>query len=187
MTTNLAKVSTAVDLLVQTIEECISQERILPAVLLLYSGIDIVASLDRHDGEPTQGSFVRWLDSHLMPFASLPCTALDLYGARCGLLHANSSDSGLSRMGRAIPVFYAHGNASAATLQHWIDFVGRRAVAVYLPELVEAFKVAAKRFLEEVQADPMRAAVAAQVASGWMIPVATDELDAWRRAGEVGE
>ena len=61
----------------------------------------MASSLDRKEGEGTKAAFLRWCDSYLLASKALPCNSLELYGARCGVLHAGSPDSDLSRLGKA--------------------------------------------------------------------------------------
>ena len=67
------------------IETCIQDKRILPALMLIYSGVDILASLEQ--GKSTRSSFIKWVDEYLLKAHSFPCTSLELYAARCGILH----------------------------------------------------------------------------------------------------
>src|ERR1035438_9510843 len=74
--------------------ECLSA-----AVILIYSGIDAMAFLNMpaQQTDVTGGDFVRWVDRYV----HFPCqeqvSGLDLYGARCSVLHAHGARSNLSR------------------------------------------------------------------------------------------
>jgi hypothetical protein len=76
---------------------CLEKRRVLPALALLYAGLDIVASLERAPDERPKPAFLRWVNSYMKPDERLGCTAVELYGARCGILHASSAESDLSR------------------------------------------------------------------------------------------
>jgi|GEM_PF-596235 len=78
------------------------------AVILIYSGIDTMAYLsmpdDQEDVKPKD--FKKWADGYI----SFPCkeqvTGLELYGARCGMVHTYSISSRLSRQGKCREIGY---------------------------------------------------------------------------------
>jgi hypothetical protein len=47
------------------IEDCLQTRRFLPCLCLLYSGIDVVASLERRPDEGTKSAFVRWVEENI--------------------------------------------------------------------------------------------------------------------------
>jgi hypothetical protein len=63
------------DQLFQSIDDCISAKRTLPTLILIYAGIDVVAGLEKSPNEKTKLSFVRWVDSYMLPTGRIPCTA----------------------------------------------------------------------------------------------------------------
>lgn len=54
-------------------EDCLVQRRNLPALLLLYTAIDIVAGLDRpaKKKDATRADFRAWVDEFLLPGSGL--------------------------------------------------------------------------------------------------------------------
>ena len=86
---NLAKLVAAIDL-------CVEQKFIIPALMLIYAGIDSVGALEKRQGEGVKESFVRWTESYLLKATELPCKAIDLYAARCGILHTMAAESRFS-------------------------------------------------------------------------------------------
>src|SRR5688572_27090457 len=70
------------------------------ALILLYSGVDILGALATEDGQATRESFVDWADNYMTPSTKLGCSALELYSARCGLLHALTPGTRLTREGK---------------------------------------------------------------------------------------
>src|SRR5664280_369361 len=99
-----------------SIEDCLVKCRILPCLILLYSGIDVFASLEAQPGQSTKDAFLYWVEAYMLKGRSLSCSALDLYAARCGIIHAFSWSSDLSRSGKARKIMYAWGTADAAKL-----------------------------------------------------------------------
>jgi len=118
--------------------------------MLAYAMIDIMAWLDRDvkHKDVQQDDFIKWVETYLLPNSQLSCTAIDLYAARCSLLHSYSAESRLSRQGRASEIFYAWGVADEQDLQKLIDLEGSRdAKAVQVEELLVALKRGIEQFI----------------------------------------
>ncbi len=148
----------------------VDQKRVLGALILLYTGIDIVASLERHPAEGTKASFVRWVNGFLFKGGLLECTAIELYGARCGILHSFSADSDLSRGKGVRRVVYGWGSSSIGDIQEATRRLGKQGiVAVHLNDLREAFQEGVISFLEAVAADERRAKAVAAKAGEWLV------------------
>jgi hypothetical protein len=75
-------------------------------LILLYSAVDTLAWLEAPNADVTRKDFIAWADRYLLRQSSLECTAEDLYGARCGLLHTHGPDSGRARSGLARQIWY---------------------------------------------------------------------------------
>jgi hypothetical protein len=136
------------------IELCLANRLILPALMLIYTGIDIVGSLERTKGEGTKASFVRWVDCYMLKAKPLECTALELYAARCGVLHTASAESDLSRSGKVRIVCYAWGSASSKDLQSASTLLGReKDVSIHVSDLFEAFRLGLADYFNELHED----------------------------------
>ena len=78
------------------------------SVILIYSGIDAMAYLNMPENQDDviRNDFVNWVERYI----SFPCreklTGLDLYGARCGMLHQFGTASRLNREGKCRQVGY---------------------------------------------------------------------------------
>jgi hypothetical protein len=137
------------------IEACIQDKRIVPALMLIYSGIDVLASLDQ--GKSTRSSFMKWVDEYLLKSHPFPCTSLELYAARCGILHTLTAESDLSREGKARQIVYAWGTAKAEDLQEASNRIGGYDhVAIHVSELHQAFQHGVAAFIEDLQQDSAR-------------------------------
>src|ERR1017187_9539045 len=84
---------------------CLDARLILPALSLVFAGIDIVASLERDASEGTKAAFTKWADRSLPRPKSLPCPSLDLYPAHCEIRHTATAESDLSRTGKARKIY----------------------------------------------------------------------------------
>jgi hypothetical protein len=100
------------------------------------------------------------LDGSIVPKNSLPkplaCTSLDLYAARCGLLHTFTPDSKLRSEGKARYICYAWGTAAVQDMQRAIDLTNKsdKYVAIHVNDLYEAWQLGVLRFCEELEKDP---------------------------------
>ena len=142
--------------LVTAIEECRDRKQILPCLVLLYSGIDVAASLERSPKEGTAMAFQRWAKNYLISKSNLDCSAKDLYGARCGIIHTFSSSSDYSRSGKAREVIYAWGDASAAKLRAITLAVKKDYIVLDVNELIKVFKNGVDTFFYDLSNDPKR-------------------------------
>ena len=151
--------------LLEAIDDCLTKKRSLPCLILLYSAIDIISSLE--SGGASRSTFMEWTDKYLLKAALLPCTPLDLYGARFGILHTFSPESDLSRKGRARRICYAWGNAKTDDLERTAKVIGNGDCVVHVRELVSAFRVGLANYLEEVMQDDNRMKLLEAGASLW--------------------
>lgn len=90
-----------------TIALLLEAHRPLPALMVLYSSIDVLGALDSIDGVATRDTFVRWADRYMVAEGEHRYSSLDLYSARCGLLHTWSPATRLTKAGSAREVVYA--------------------------------------------------------------------------------
>jgi hypothetical protein len=100
------------------IDSCREQRQLGPALALAYTLIDNLAYLGAPaiQLEVRDVDFIKWCDEYLTPRESLGCSAVDLYAARCGVLHSGSPHSRLARRGQAKKLGYAWGEATTASI-----------------------------------------------------------------------
>jgi len=161
-----------------SIEDCLSKGRVLSSLVLLYSAIDIFASLERNRSEGTKDAFVRWVDRYMLPNVALPFSAIDLYAARCGIIHAFSAESDLSRNGRAKKLVYAWGTATADSLQRAGTALGRSEISVHVRDLVNGFKHALIKYIDDVASAPAEHERFFQSVVKWLVGVDPSAFDA---------
>lgn len=150
----------------ESIEDCLNKGRVLPSLCLLYSLIDVTASLERRPNEG-KAAFVRWVDENMLEKRPLPCTALELYAARCGVLHSFTPDSDLSRKGQARTIVYAWGRSKAEELAEVGKRLGRTEVVLQIGDLIESFRVGLDAYLDEVVHDSERLRKIEQLETLW--------------------
>lgn len=78
------------------------------AVVLIYSGIDTMAYLNMPAGQEDvrKKDFVDWAERYIRFPCKEQLSGLDLYGARCAMLHNYGTASRLSRQGKCRQVEY---------------------------------------------------------------------------------
>lgn len=147
------------ELLVAT-DALLKSELRLPGLVLIYAGIDIMASLNRPQEKEavTRSDFIQWAEEYLLRVGRLGCEARDLYGARCGLLHTYSAESALSEAEEAKEIWYAWGTGRPEDLQRLIEAQGITAAsAIHIDDLMAAFRRGVKLFERSLYDDPERA------------------------------
>ena len=132
------------------------KQRIFPALLLLYSSMDVIASLSRPVAqEDTSGeTFKAWIDTYMLPGSDLECTATEIWAARCGMLHTLSIESRLSRLGRARQICYVDRRSAVAKLQQRINTAGKQLVVVPFRHYARSFLEGVFKFAKRVEKDP---------------------------------
>jgi len=146
--------------LVAAIHLCAGHQLVTPTLILLYCGIDIAGWLaTRQETTPVARRFIEWTSKYLLPGSPLKCRAVELYGARCGLVHTLTADSDLSAGGKARKIIYASGVSKVDTLQELTAFskLEHTYVAVQLEDLIGAFAKGLEKFLGELEHNPKRA------------------------------
>ena len=149
-----------VETLCEGIDACLKQNLITPALILVYSAIDITSWLACDDPNAKVGKrFKDWVNQYMLPAGSLKCNAEDIYGARCGLLHTFTPESDLSGKGVARQISYAWGKADVALLEREIVHHGwtNVNVAVHVNELVGSWARGIVVMLQEMEHDDTRA------------------------------
>jgi len=136
------------------IDLCVDRHLVLPALTLIYTTIDVSAWIT-YDDTRVGDRFERWCNSHLLPRSKLKATAVDLYGARCGVLHTLSSESTKSVRGTAREIVYGWGNADHRQLQEAIDLAGHPGyVSIQVEELRDALSAAIDCLVDEASGSP---------------------------------
>ncbi len=138
-----------------TAGSAILQSRPTPALILTYSIIDTMGWLSsRTTDETVRACFTRFLSDWVLKSEGWECTADDLYGARCALLHTMTGDSKLSRDGKAKRVAYVYGVQKTAAIEQVIaSDSSERFAKVSIDRLIEAVKSGAAAFFVQAKRD----------------------------------
>jgi hypothetical protein len=156
--------------LFESIEDCFAKNRLLPCLALVYSGIDVVASLEARPDEKVQVRFVKWVENYLLKAGPLHCSAIELYAARCGIVHTFTSRSSFSKKGKARSIYYAWGIADVADFEKASKILGRAdIVMIHVRDLIDAFRQAVVNYLDEIDAQPHRGQAIESALGHWFM------------------
>jgi hypothetical protein len=128
------------------------------AVNLIFSGMDTMAYLNMPAGQQDveRKDFILWVERYI----KFPCkeqlTGLDLYGARCAMLHTYGARSKLSREGKCRMVCYMDRGIPEIRSKPGIDDL----VVVSISALADAFFKGIDKFLVDLFANKEKATVA---------------------------
>ncbi len=141
--------------LVAAIDYCIAEKLIMPALVLIYSAIDTVSWIASDDEDQSVGErFRTWVNVWMLQKYPLPCTALELYAARCGILHTLTPDSTLSKKKDVRRISYAWGTGKQKDLDESIKLTKYPGiVAVNTNDIVSSFKNGFADFIEALEKD----------------------------------
>lgn len=82
----------------------------VPMLVLIYTALDTLAwALYGDKVKEVRQRFTALCDAHILPGSTIQCTALELYAARCSILHTLGWESELSKLGKARSIFYSFG------------------------------------------------------------------------------
>jgi hypothetical protein len=138
------------------IKACERAKCVVSALTLIYSAVDALAALTRETQEArtTRKEFLDWVSVHLLPELGLELTALDIYGARCGVVHTYAPTSDLSKGGQAKLLVYkwrkGHRPDDPVLAER-----ARSATVVEIESLIESLDRAVSHFEQQIDADAL--------------------------------
>jgi hypothetical protein len=144
-------------------EFCLQARVTTPILVLIYSAIDVAGWLYASNLTASpKARFTNWVARYLLPAPNLRCSPLELYGARCGLVHNFSAASDLSRQLKVREILYAWGDSDIENLREMskianIQIPGRPPTIQYteirIEDLISAFREGLRRFFEDARID----------------------------------
>jgi len=155
----LEKLGARIDQLFNATRACLDNDHLESAMILVYSGIDAFAWLNRPSNieDVRRTDFEQWVDTYLLPDSGLNCSSSDLYAARCGLVHSNTSESRLNREDRAHKVFYyRQGEGVKVGIIQLLMNERLPPWFIDIDHLVRVLGTAIERFLVSVRADQQK-------------------------------
>ncbi|MBL1214472.1 MAG: hypothetical protein HND52_14035 [Ignavibacteriae bacterium] len=128
-----------------SLELCKDKGFVLPSLMILYNAIDSAAHL-YSSNKSGKKRFIDWVDKFMIKSEDYGFTAIDLYSARCGILHTLTSTSSLVLEGKARKGIYSLDDSKEEDLQELLDpSVLNECFFVKLDDLIKLFY---KGFLE---------------------------------------
>jgi hypothetical protein len=155
----LEKLRARTEQLYIAVSNCLEQDFIESAMILLYAGIDAMAwlNLPPNVNDVEGADFKRWVADYFLPGSRFNCSPEDMYGARCGLVHTNTSESKLNRKGRATKIFYyrERDGVKQGILQILMD-EQHMPWFIDIDQLIINFRTAIERFIDDISTDTNR-------------------------------
>ena len=175
---SLLDVGVRIGEIVQASNLCLNSKFPSAALSLMYIALDTAASLDhRLRKETSRFRFVKWVERYILCSGDLPCSALDLYGARCGLLHTYSPRSRLSSKGHVAEIWYTFHDHEADILREAVHARGLKQVVVLsLNSLTTALANGITAFISDLESD--------QVLAQWAVSKAKQTFQFVERVGD---
>lgn len=145
--------------LLKAIDVCLKEKLHVPACMLIYAGIDGMAwlQLPQQTYNVGMSDFVKWVEKYFVVESPLPksaqCSGMDLYAARCGLLHTGTPDSSQTRSGSgtARKLFYQIGDGQILIQVRMNE--KRQPIIVDVRELARSFRIAIQRYQDQIDKD----------------------------------
>src|SRR5689334_18015901 len=112
---------------------------------------------------------------------SLDCSAIELYAARCGVVHTFSAKADLVEKRLARPIAYAWGPAEPSMLKAAASALERNECVVHVRDLIDAFRGGLAEYLGELNDDPSREKRFRQAEGAWFAHMGTGEVSDFLR------
>jgi hypothetical protein len=140
----------------EAIDACYFRSLVIPCLVLVYTAIDSLGWLAYgHEQQRTRARFVRWVDRYLLPRLDTECTAIDLYAARCSILHGLAAESDLSKARTAKKLMYAMGkNTGSVPEMSKTMFSDKDTLCIRVDGLIAHLRDAVRGFFNEAKSDP---------------------------------
>ena len=139
--------------LIEEIKKCQTSGSTTAAIAMAYICIDTMAFLSLPTGRESQGrgDFVNWVDMYLKGAPEQPYQyrGIDVYGARCAVLHAFGSDTDFHQQNPDSKIFGYHDGGMHALNPN----VSERLVIIGTATMLNDVIIAVGTFIEACKAD----------------------------------
>mgnify|MGYP001581182217 CR=1 FL=1 len=143
--------------LLLSIQKCFESAKDLrtPGLILIYATIDIMGSLERPEGrdQSSKEDFRAWADKYVIGNARLECTSLDLYAARCAIVHTFTANTKLVRSGRAVRILYSWGQKGTRYHNWRMELGGIPSFMIHVDTFYAGLALGVGAFREDVARD----------------------------------
>lgn len=123
-------------------ELCRERALDVPMLVLIFTAMDALAwALYGGNIQGVRDRFTKFCDKYILLCGEIQCDALELYAARCSVLHTLGWESDLSKAGKARSVFYSFGNDDPMLAQAALELTNPgKFVSLRPDELLVAMK-----------------------------------------------
>lgn len=102
--------------------------------------------------ESSKKRFIQWADKYLLPQVKDNCSTIDLYSARCSILHGLSWESDLSKNCKAKRLVYSLGKGTENSSELDKEIFSQDYVAsVHIDSLIASLKAAVNAFFSDAE------------------------------------
>jgi len=128
------------------------------SLIVMLSAIDSLALLDAPENETkaTGRLFKAWVNKYLLENPGIEYTADDLWAYRCSLLHTGTTESDLSKQGKAKEILFYAGDKYSVKAHDFSTFafehVPNKSIAANIEESVLTFSICCQKFARELGA-----------------------------------
>jgi len=139
----------------EAIDACYYKALIMPCLTLIYTVIDSISWL-AYGGEDAKSKqrFIKWSEKYLLPQMKNECSAIDLYSARCSILHGLSWESDLSKTHKAKSIVYSLGRDTENSSELDKEIFSQDFVAsIHIDSFIGALKKAVNEFFSDAESD----------------------------------
>ncbi|UTA53166.1 hypothetical protein L3D22_12365 [Lysobacter soli] len=128
-------------------------------LILIYAAIDTAGLLDAPPSQTTASgeSFKNWTKKYLLVQPNIEFDEVDLWGARCAVLHTFTSQSNLSNAGKAKELQYYSGDKESPAAKQFVSIAktmqGGKHLPVHYEDFLQAFFAAIRAFVHDLDAN----------------------------------
>lgn len=128
----------------------------VPMLVLIYTALDTLAwALYGDKVKEVRQRFTSLCNAYILPGSTIQCTALELYAARCSILHTLGWESELSKLGKARSIFYSFGTDDPTIAQAALELTNpREFISVRADDLLTAAQNAVAEVAKLAPTDP---------------------------------
>ncbi len=129
------------------------------ALILIYSGMDIVSSLQvKGLGNTGRQCFIKWANKYVTPKLDYSVSGEDLYNARCAILHTLWIESDMSNRGANLIVYRSGRKKMDLELNEMHSKIlkkiaNRDIIILWIDDLISAFNEATNECLDDIYND----------------------------------
>ncbi|CAG1065988.1 hypothetical protein BAC1_01585 [uncultured bacterium] len=141
------------DSILKDIIDCLKNDKLTVAMMLTYCAMDAMAFLALPKGQDfvEKKNFMAWIRRYMKADASQPYQyqPIDVYSARCGLIHNYGAESALSKCGKSKIFIYSYGRKNHI----FKPTVKPNIVIISVDTFISDFLTAVNRFLVDIEKD----------------------------------